>query len=40
MRLIHHGAADSTSPRLQPNSGLPEFGHSNEGPKSETSDFG
>ena len=27
-------------PRLQPNSGLPEFGHSITWPKSETSDFG
>jgi hypothetical protein len=27
-------------PRLQPNSGLPEFGHFADWPKSETSDFG
>ena len=35
-------AADSAGslPRLQPNSGLPEFGHVIGWPKSETSDFG
>src|SRR6266851_3634434 len=42
MRLTHGGAAYSVRslPRLQPNSGLPEFGRFIDWPKSETSDFG
>jgi FAD/FMN-containing dehydrogenase/Fe-S oxidoreductase len=39
-RLVGGVATGDPLPRLQPNSGLPEFGHSKARPKSETSDFG